>query len=254
MTGKATEPEPVTLWERLERPAHTARQRLSGARIAAKAVEIADAKGLEAVTMRTLAAELDVAPMAAYRFVDGKDDLLTLMVNEVQAELAIPEGPWREVLREYALQTRDLMHRHKWLVQLPPHVTMTPTPNRLRATDRALASLDGLGLEVETMMTAVRTVTAFVHGTVGDEVALSQLLEVTMAQSRNEIREALGPQLRWMLSTGRFPVYERYIYESGCSEEPQVHFNSGLELVLDGIAACIDRAGKVLGDRLRPPV
>ncbi|MDN3242079.1 TetR/AcrR family transcriptional regulator [Glycomyces tritici] len=242
MAEKATEDGPVTLWERLERPARTPRQRLSGARIAAKAVAIADEKGLCAVTMRTLAAELDAAPMAAYRFVDGKDDLFALMVNEVYAELDVPSGPWREVLREYAVQTRDMMHRHRWLAELPPHVTMTPTPNRLAAIDRALASLDGLGLGTEAMMTATRTVAAFVHGTVGDEVALADLQQVSRASSREEVREALGPQLQWMLATGRFPVYERYLYESGCAEEPRAHFDAGLELVLDGIAARIARA------------
>jgi AcrR family transcriptional regulator len=242
MAEKATEDVPVTLWERLERPARTPRQRLSGPRIAAKAVEIADAKGLCAVTMRTLATELEAAPMAAYRFVDGKDDLFAIMVNEVYAELDVPEGPWREVLRAYAVQIRDMMHRHRWLAELPPHVTMTPTPNRLASIDRALASLDGLGLDIEAMMTAVRTVSGFVHGTVGDEVALAELQQVSMARSREEIRKALGPQLQWMLATDRFPVYERYIYESGCAEEPQVHFDAGLELVLDGVAARIERA------------
>ncbi|GAA1672729.1 TetR/AcrR family transcriptional regulator [Glycomyces endophyticus] len=242
MAEKATESGPVTLWERLERPTRTPRQRLSGPLIAAKAVEIADEKGLCAVTMRTLAAELDAAPMAAYRFVDGKDDLFAIMVNEVYAELAIPEGPWRKVLREYAVQIRDMMHRHRWLSELPPHVTMMPTPNHLASVDRALASLDGLGLDLEAMMTAVRTVAGFVHGTVGDEVALAELQQVSMAKSREEVREALGPQLQWMLATERYPVYERYIYESGCAEEPRVHFDAGLELVLDGIAARIDRA------------
>jgi len=242
MADKATETEQVTLWERLEQPARTLRQRLSGPRIAAKAVEIADAKGLEAVTMRTLAAELDAAPMAAYRFMDGKEDLLALMVNEVYAELAIPEGTWREVLREYAVQTRDLMHRHRWLVELPPHVAMTPTPNRLAVLDRALTALDGLGLDIDAMMTAARTVSGYVHGTVGDEVALSQLQQVSLAESREQVRAALGPQLRWMLATGRYPVYERYIYETDCAEEPRVHFEAGLELVLDGIAVGIERA------------
>lgn len=242
MAEKATETEQVTLWERLERPARTPRQRLSAPRIAAKAVEIADADGLDAVTMRTLAAELDVAPMAAYRFVDGKDDLITLMVNAVYAEVAIPEGTWRAVLREYAVQLRDLMHRHRWLVELPPHLAMTPTPNRLAAVDRALTSLDGLGLDIDAMMTAARTVSGYVHGTVGDEVALAQLRQVSLAASREQVRKALGPQMQWMLATGRYPVYERYVYETGCAEDPEVHFEAGLELVLDGIAARIERA------------
>jgi AcrR family transcriptional regulator len=227
----------VTLWERLERPARAPRQRLNGRLIAAKAVAIADEKGLCAVTMRTLAAELEAAPMAAYRFLSGKDDLFALMVNEVYTEFALPEGDWRAVLRALAERTRELMRRHRWLAELPPHAAMAPTPNRLLVTDRALASLDGLGLDVEAMMTAVRSVSAYVHGAVGEELALAQAMEACELRGPEEVRAALAPQMRWMLATGRFPVYERYIYASGCNEAPEASFRAGLELVLDGVAA-----------------
>ncbi|MCD0446012.1 TetR/AcrR family transcriptional regulator C-terminal domain-containing protein [Glycomyces sp. A-F 0318] len=241
MAGKAT--EEATLWERLERPARAPRQRLSGRIIAAKAVAIADEQGLCAVTMRSLATALEVAPMAAYRFVGGKDDLFALMVNEVYAELALPEGEWRVVLRAFAERTRALMHRHRWLAELPPHAAMAPTPNRVLAVDRALAALDGLGLTVDAMAAAVRAVGAYVHGAAGEEVALGQVVEQCGLRGRDEVREALAPQMRWLLGTGRFPVYERYIYEAGCAEDPQEVFEAGLGLVLDGIAARVAAAG-----------
>ncbi|MEV6158999.1 TetR family transcriptional regulator [Nonomuraea sp. NPDC052129] len=70
------------------------RQTLSPQRIATTAVEIADAEGLEAITMRRLATELGVAPMAPYRHVSGKDDLLELMVDHVYAGDLAPQMIW----------------------------------------------------------------------------------------------------------------------------------------------------------------
>lgn len=122
--------ENASLWERLERPAPAPRQALSPQRIATAAVAIADAEGLEAVTMRRLAAELSVAPMAPYRHVSGKDDLLELMVDHVYTGLTLPEGlDWRDNLRTLAMRTRELMLGHRWLAQLPPQARLSLTPS-----------------------------------------------------------------------------------------------------------------------------
>jgi AcrR family transcriptional regulator len=84
---------------------------LTARRIAEAAVGIADAEGLDAVTMRRLAAELGVAPMAAYRYVSGKDELLELMVDFVYGELELPEEAmdWREAMRTLALRVRAVL-------------------------------------------------------------------------------------------------------------------------------------------------
>ena len=69
----------TSLWERLDQAA--GRPALSAREIGAAAVRIADADGLDAITMRRLAAELGAAPMAAYRHVSGKEEVLELMVD-----------------------------------------------------------------------------------------------------------------------------------------------------------------------------
>lgn len=121
------------LWQRLEQLTTTPRASLTLERIGAVAVEIADAEGVAAVTMRRLATELGVAPMAAYRHVSGKDDLWALMAERVSAEMQIPAvvTEWREVLRTFGLLTRDMMLRHPWIGQLPTHLFVL-TPGRLR--------------------------------------------------------------------------------------------------------------------------
>ncbi|MDX6284106.1 MAG: hypothetical protein QOH03_5177, partial [Kribbellaceae bacterium] len=140
-TGKSE-----SLWERLERPSPV-RQTLSPQRIASTAVAIADAEGLEAITMRRLAAELGVAPMAPYRYVSGKDDLLELMVDRVYADLDLPSGlDWRGSLRALAVRTRELILKHRWLAQLTPQAKLSLTPNRMAVAERALAALGDLDL------------------------------------------------------------------------------------------------------------
>lgn len=228
----------VSLWERLERPAAAPRTALSPQRIAAAAVEVADAEGFGAVTMRRIAKELGVAPMAAYRHVSGKDDLLALMVDRVSAEQAVPDEltGWREVLRANALAARDMMLKHPWLAQLPqPHFVLTP--NRMAIAERQLAALDGHGLSADEMMAAFRTVSAYVHGATQSEMALRQYMRDNGWESGDETRRALAPQMRYLMETGRYPHYRRYALADRRKDDASWQFATGLDCVLDGIAA-----------------
>ncbi len=236
-TQKKGGPE-VSLWERLERPASTPRTALTPQRIAAVAVRVADAEGFAAVTMRRLATELGVAPMAAYRHVSGKEDLLALMVDLVSAELGPPPEVtgWREVLRESGRATREMTLRHPWMIELPTPLHAL-TPNRLAAAERQLAALDGHGLDVDTMMAAFRSVTAYVGGMVRSEVALGRYLREQEWNSPDEARIGLAPQMRYLMETGRYPTYRRYIHEATRKDDPSWEFETGLDCLLDGIAA-----------------
>src|SRR5690349_12346401 len=115
------EPGKITIWERIERPAAAPRSVLSHQQIAAAAVELADAEGLDSLSMRRLAARLGVAAMAIYRYVSSKQELLELMVDATFAESqeGMGEAPcgWRDVLRAMARQNRARMLRHPWLAQ-----------------------------------------------------------------------------------------------------------------------------------------
>ncbi|MEU5864295.1 MULTISPECIES: TetR/AcrR family transcriptional regulator C-terminal domain-containing protein [unclassified Nonomuraea] len=230
--------ENVSLWERLARPAPTPRQVLSPQRIATAAVAIADAEGLEAVTMRRLAAELSVAPMAPYRHVSGKDDLLELMVDHVYADLSLPDGlGWRENLRTLAVRTRRLMLDHRWLAQLPPQAKLSLTPRRMAVAEKALAALDGLGLDADAMMSAFRTVDAYVHGSMNYESAVSTLIAEQNLSDGDELRDTLAPLMMWHMRTGRYPTFQRYLHTAARKDDTQWQFESGLDCVLDGIAA-----------------
>jgi AcrR family transcriptional regulator len=232
-------PEAADLWERLERPAPAPRSALTPERIAGAAVRIADAEGLDAVTMRRLAGELGVAPMAAYRYVTGKDELLELMVDAVHRELTVPAGVtgWREVLRAYALGTRAMMLAHPWV---PRAGVMVLTPHQMATAERLLASLDGLGLDPDTMMAVFATVSAYVRGAVEAEIGVLRLMRERGWSSGLETREGLAPRMIWLMSTGRYPVYHRYTQQAVRKDDPAWRFETGLDYVLDGLAAHLD--------------
>ncbi|MFJ5265213.1 TetR/AcrR family transcriptional regulator [Streptomyces sp. NPDC088387] len=228
--------ERVSLWERLAHPAPAPRATLTPGRIARTAVGIADAEGLDAVTMRRLATELGVAPMAAYRYVSGKDELLELMVDFVYGELELPKesADWRETMRTLALRSREMMLKHSWVTRA---TWSAPTPNQLAVPESALAALDGLALDPDTAMTVFSTVTSYVNGAVDSEIALTHMLKLRGWSSREEARSGLASQMTWLMSTGRYPKYLRYMAEAARKDDQQWQFETGLDCVLDGIGA-----------------
>ncbi|MFF6951630.1 TetR/AcrR family transcriptional regulator [Streptomyces iakyrus] len=235
--GEETRAEAPSLWERMERPAPAPRTSLTLERIAAAAVEIADEEGGAAVTMRRLATKLGVAPMAAYRHVNGKDDLWALMIDRVSRELTVPDGvtDWRQVLCSYALQTRELMLAHPWMAVMPTPVIML-TPSRMAVAERQLAALDVHGLDADSVMAAFRAVTSFVHGAAQTEIALREYQERHGWTSGDETRQALAPQMVYLMSTGRYPTYEQYALSASRKDDRAWEFLFGLDCVLDGIA------------------
>ncbi|MEV5569243.1 TetR/AcrR family transcriptional regulator [Spirillospora sp. NPDC052269] len=223
------------LWERLERPAAAPRQTLTLDRIADTAIRVADADGLDAITMRCLANQLGVAPMAPYRHIQNKDELLEVMVDRVYAELTLVQhGTWRESLREQALRTRALMHAHPWLTELP--ATLSPlSPNRVAVVEHALSALDGLGLDADTMMAVYRSVGFYTYGATNAELSFQRFMKRQDLASPTHLRLALAPHMSYLMDTGRYPTYQRYLHDAVRKDDGDWQFETGLDAVLDGI-------------------
>jgi AcrR family transcriptional regulator len=195
-------------------------------------------EGLDVITMRRLATELGVAPMAAYRYVAGKDEVLELMVNLIYTDLHLPEGAeWRETMRALALGTRRLMLEHLWLARLSPQAMLSLTPNRMAITERSLRALDDMGLDADTMMGVFRAVDAYVHGAMNYELALKSIMREHGWTKGHEVRTDLAPQMTWHMRTGRYPTFQRYLETATRKDAPEWQFETGLGYVLDGIAA-----------------
>jgi AcrR family transcriptional regulator len=227
----------VTVWDR---PApRNPPVPLDRERIVAAAVALADEGGLEAVSLRKVAARLNAGPMRLYGYISTKDELFDLMLDEVNAEI-LPEeqpGDWRETLRVLAHRTRQAALRHEWLADL---LGGRPTlgPNGLAVTEAKLAALDGLA-DLDTVMHAVATVSAYVTGAIRREIANLRAERVT-GLSKRDWQRASGPHLTKMLATGRFPALAKAVH-NGMDMDAEASFAIGLDWILDAVAAKLNR-------------
>jgi AcrR family transcriptional regulator len=205
------------------------------------AVTLADAEGLESVSMRRVAAELGVGTMSLYRYVETKDDLLDLMIDQVMGEGERPprRSDWRAELRGIGLRHRTLVLRHPWVLGVcasrPPF-----GPNMLDTTERMLSAMDGQGIGIDAMARLGGTVMAYVSGFVMSEIAEVETIRRT-GVTEDEYRSAVGPYLMGVLAEGRHPLLARYLHDAEHHPDPDQVFESGLDRVLDGIAVDLER-------------
>lgn len=227
----------MTVWDRPEPP--TRPVPLDRERIVAAAVALADEGGLEAVSLRKVAARLNAGPMRLYGFIATKEELFDLMVDEVQAEILPeePPGDWREALRVLAHRTRKAALRHEWLADL---LGGRPSlgPNGLAVTEARLAALDGL-VDIDTAVRATETVGAYTTGAIRREIANLRAERAT-GLSKHDWRRASGPHVTRMLATGRFPALAKAVHE-GTDVDTETSFATGLDWVLDAVAARLER-------------
>jgi AcrR family transcriptional regulator len=211
---------------------------LTRERIVQAAIALADADGLEAVSLRKVAAALDAGPMRLYGYLSTKSELLELMVDAVYAEIASPEPgvDWRAALRSLANQTRQAAHRHAWFADLAggrpglgPHALA-----RLEATLAALAGTPG-GSDSETLRQAADAFDAYLVGAIRKEVA-ERLAARVSGMDERQWQIAVSPYLRRMLATGRYPTLARVVQQAS-HPDPDTAFDVGLEWLLSGIAA-----------------
>jgi AcrR family transcriptional regulator len=108
------------LWGKAGSPKRGPSQKTSVGEIVATAVGIADREGLGGVTMRAVGRELDRTAMSLYTYVPGRDVLVTLMYDQVHAELSGPSQTknWRKAILTWSEQLRELSVRHPWLLEV----------------------------------------------------------------------------------------------------------------------------------------
>jgi AcrR family transcriptional regulator len=203
-----------------------------------RAVVLADGEGLEAVTMRRLARELGVEAASLYHYVSGKDEILDGLVDVVSAEIELPSptDDWRAATRRRAHNTRAVLRRHPWAVALMASRT-TPGPATLRVLEAGIRCFRQGGFPVPMAAQAISTVDSYVHGFVLQEVNLPFRDESELAAMTGAIMET-------------FPAAEfPYLFELTIEHVLQPgyaygnEFDTGLEVVLDGVASRLNDAG-----------
>ncbi|WP_244207266.1 TetR/AcrR family transcriptional regulator C-terminal domain-containing protein [Streptomyces swartbergensis] len=110
------------------------------------------------------------------------------------------------------------------------------TPSRMAVAERGLSVLAAHGLDADSGMAVLRAVTSFVHGAAQTEIALRDYQERHGWTSGEETREALAPQMRHLMGTGRCPAFEQYALGASRKDDRAWEFAFGLDCVLDGIA------------------
>jgi AcrR family transcriptional regulator len=216
------------------------------------AIRLADAEGLEAVSMARVAKELTFTPMSLYRYVSSKDELLQLMWNASAqgAENVVLTGSgWREQLTMWAQIQREMIDRHPWITQMP--MAAPPlAPNSLTFVERGLQALDGSGLADADKLRVIGLLSSYT------------LSEARMAHDAVRAAQAMANTggdpsppwsfeslLRQLVDEDSYPVLHRIAWSeppesighapSGFDEQEEFHF--GIERILDGVQALISR-------------
>lgn len=236
------------LWGGREKGSRGPKPELTVDGIVAAAIAIADAEGLDRLSMRRIAARLGVGTMSLYRYVPGKAELLDLMVDRVNAETERPDnvpGGWRARLERIARENFRLHERHPWLLQLS--LARPPLgPGIIAKYDYELGAVEGIGLTDVEMDSVLTLVLDFVRGSAANALAASSAARST-GQSDEQWWLAQAPFLAKVFDPQVYPLAARVgvaatdAYQ-GVSN-PRHAFEFGLERLLDGIEDFVGRQG-----------
>jgi AcrR family transcriptional regulator len=224
---------------------------LSVEQITQAAIEVADAEGLAAVSMARVAQQLGAGTMSLYRYIASKDELLLLMSDAaLTAPPAPPEGAgWREALRHWAYAVLAELRRHSWYVQIP--LAGPPTgPRNLAWFDAALRTLAETGMASGDQVMAVMTLITFVQG----EVRMTAELIAAEDAGAPGAGEIYGGAIASLIDPVTYPALSAAVAEGifdddrPAADQVGDDIGASLEIVLDGIAALIERRAGV------PPV
>lgn len=217
------------------RAGRTRRAALSRERVVTAAVELVDAEGVEALTMRRLGQRLERDPMALYRYAPNKAALLDGVVEAVMAELPVRTGSrdWRTHLRETAHDFRGLALRHPHVVPLlvtrplSTPIALRP-PGTLRVLEQVLGLLIGAGFAPVDALHAARAYIGFLYGHV-----LTELQELVADPAETDDLLRLGLH---RLPGAEFPRL-RALASALATYDGAAELEEGLDILLSGLQA-----------------
>lgn len=235
-------PGTAAAWGLRERPAKGPKRGLTLRRIIDAAVRLAASDGLPAVSMGRVAKELGVSTMSLYRYVESKDELLTLMVDaagHTPPDPPAPDEDWRAALDRWAREYRAMLQRNLWVLRVP--VGGPPsTPNQILWMERGLSCLRDTGLPEHAKVSVILLVSGFVRS----EATLTADIMASMESSATarEIMTSYGRLLATVTDAERFPSVHAAL-EAGVfddeDDDRDYDFVFGLERLLDGIGVLV---------------
>jgi AcrR family transcriptional regulator len=245
------------LWGVAPTPSRGPKPGLSVAAIVGAAIEIADAEGLEALSMRKVAERLGKSPMSLYTYVPGKPELLDVMLDTVLGEspktYSLERG-WRAAVEEACHDAWAFYQRHPWVLQVSGSRALLG-PNELDGYETMLRLFDGLGLRALDHSRAVSAVASFVRGS-AKAVSDARTAEQATGVSDDDWWNTRGPLLEELAGdvwNDRFATTTRLQQEHAFDQpdrdpddatpytvkEAEDAFEFGLQRLLDGIEAYV---------------
>ena len=208
------------------------RERLNRDRVLRAAVALADDAGIDAVSMRNLAQQLGVVPMALYKHVADKDELLDGMVDLVIGEIEppAPNLTWRAAIRQRILSARQAQRRHPWARRVM-EAKAAPTPVVLSYLDSTIGVFLAGGLSADLTHHVMHALGSRVFGFTQELYAESQSADPQMTAAAAEQLAAAFPNVV-AVATSR-PHDAGSVVGAGCDD--QFEFEFALDLLLRGI-------------------
>jgi len=195
---------------------------LSREKIVAGAIGLADAKGLDCVTIRRLAAELNTRPSSLYAHIASKADLLALMMDEVVGmmlvERPLPED-WRKALTQIAQRSHAAYAAHPWVLQAFARGARLG-PNAIQHARQQARAVSDMGVPTDTVWTIVAIVDDFVIG-----------------NAHRVVTRGSPPKLEHLLSPGDLAVSPELaaLPTASSAHTAKKRFEIGLETLLDAV-------------------
>lgn len=235
------------LWDTRERSGLGRKPELSLDQVVTAAIEVADADGLDSLSMRRVADRLGVGTMSLYRHVPGKGELLDVMVDRVSAEAhydvdhGVDRDDWRSRLEQVARVNRALFQRHPWLLTLFPRRPPLG-PGVIAKYNAELHAVEGIGLTDVEMDSTLTLVLGYIRDATASLLEWKTLSEHT-GQTDDEWWTTLAPHLNRVLDQERYSLAVRVgtaatTHYNGLHDAEHA-FEFGLQRVLDGIESFV---------------
>jgi AcrR family transcriptional regulator len=228
------------------RPARKERSTLSREQIVAEALRLLDSEGMEALSMRKLAAGLGVGATSLYWHVANRDELIELVINEVYGEIELPDAgetdDWQAATRRFAHSSRSTIRRHPWMVSVLDHLAAGyPGPNQARVSEHMLRLLEAAGFPLPETERVLSTLGTYVTGVALAEAAWQKWLarhgqtEQEWAEDAMRVMKGVvDDDQRWLEAA--VAAYEGKDPQQAMDDD----FDYGLDRILDGLQVRLD--------------
>lgn len=227
------------LWGTATRSSRGPKAGLDATRIVREAIAIADKEGLAALSMRRVAEAVGVAPMTLYTYVENKSELIDLMIDAASAGFEADEDGWRPAMERLARDVYQGFQLHPWMLQTPMSRGLMG-PNQTAAMEASLRPLDQAGLDGREAMAVFSLVVGYAVGAARTAVDTAQL-EDASGTSTEQWWEDIGPALSEHITADRFPTLTKLWTEDTFTDTELDYFEFGLQRLLDGVQAYLDR-------------